>query len=192
MENDFGTLHIANNATTYQPVRQNNFRFFITDEKFNSLLSSDGSQTFTDGRDILDFSVVKFDVPHFSQETIEIKRGNSKVYYAGVPTWNEGSLVINDFYTADGKSILMAWQALSYNEANDTIPSSDVYKMTASVNEYLPDNTLVRSWDLEGCWVKEITEDGWDNESGNKKTVTAKIRFDRARQHANPAGSSSM
>ena len=49
--------------------------------------------------------------------------------------------------------------------------------------EYLPDNTLVRYWDLIGCWVKEITEDGWDNESSGKKSITATIRYDRAIPH---------
>ena len=134
-------------------------------------------------RSIIDFSVVSFDVPHFSQDEIAVKRGNSTVYYAGVPDFKTGSLVINDFVGADGKSILLAWQSLSYNVFEDTIPSSDKYKVDATVLEYLPDNTLVRYWDLKGCWVKEMSEDGWTNEDGGKKTVTATIRYDRAIPH---------
>lgn len=134
-------------------------------------------------QEILDFSVVKFDAPHFSQQTIEVKRGNSTLKYAGVPSFKSGQLVINDFSGADGKSILEAWQNLSYNVIDDTIQSSDKYKVNATILEYLPDNTLVRYWELQGCWVSGISEDSYDSESGNKKTVTATIEYDRAIPH---------
>ena len=60
---------------------------------------------------------------------------------------------------------------------------SDKYKVNATVLEYLPDNTLLRYWELQGCWVTGISETGYDSESGNKKTVTATIRYDRAIPH---------
>ena len=134
-------------------------------------------------QEILDFSVVKFDAPHFSQQAIEVKRGNSTLKYAGVPSFKSGQLVINDFSGADGKSILEAWQNLSYNVIDDTIQSSDKYKVNATILEYLPDNTLIRYWELQGCWVSGISEDSYDSESGNKKTVTATIEYDRAIPH---------
>jgi len=181
----FGTYHLADNPRVYQPVRQNNFRFIID---LGDLLrvgeNPDDSRSYiTNSQDVIDFSVVSFDPPHFSQEEIPIKRGNSTVYYAGVPSFETKDLVINDFVGADGKSVLLAWQALSYNVFEDTIPSSDIYKKNATVYEFLPDNTLVRYWDLIGCWVKNIREDGWNNENGGKKTVTATIRYDRAIPH---------
>lgn len=184
----FGTRHLADNPTTYQPVRTNNFEMVVDFSKINlnkpgstsALTSSIDAST---AKDVINFSVISFDVPNFEQDEIEIKRGNSKVYFAGTPTWNPGSLKINDFVGADGKSILLAWQACSYNVNDDTIPSSDKYKVDATVLEYLPDNTLVRYWDLKGCWIKGLSEDGWDNESAGKKTLTASIRFDRAIPH---------
>ena len=183
---EFGTYHLADNPRVYQPVRQNNFRFIVSG--LDRLLKvgenpNDASSYITNAQEVIDFSVVSFDPPHFSQDEIAVKRGNSTVYYAGVPTFDTKDLVINDFVGADGKSVLMAWQALSYNVLEDTIPSSDRYKVDATVLEYLPDNTLVRYWDLKGCWVKSIREDGWNNENSGKKTVTATIRYDRAIPH---------
>jgi len=183
---EFGTYHLADNPTVYQPVRQNNFRFIVSG--LDRLLRvgenpDDENSYITNAQEVLDFSVLSFDPPHFTQDEIAVKRGNSTVYYAGVPTFSTKPLVINDFVGADGKSVLLAWQALSYNVFDDTIPSSDKYKVDATVLEYLPDNTLVRYWDLKGCWVKEISEDNWNNESGSKKTVTATIRYDRAIPH---------
>lgn len=194
----FGTYHLADNPTEYQPVRKNNFRFILTgvDALLRAgITNAEGGADNLDeyigrsddiihgSQDVLDFSVVSFKAPHFKQEELNVKRGNSTVYYAGVPTFDAGDLVVNDFVGADSKSVLMAWQALSYNVVEDTIPSSNVYKKDATVLEYLPDNTLVRYWELKGCWVTGISEDDWDNNSGDRKTVTATIRFDRAIMH---------
>jgi len=182
----FGTYHLADNPREFQPVRKNNFRFILTG--VDNLLKvgenpEEDSSYIRGAQDVIDFSVVSFDPPHFTQEPLEVSRGNSKIYYAGVPSFDTKDLVINDFVGADGKSVLLAWQALSYNVYDDTIPSSDQYKKDATVLEYLPDNTLVRYWDLKGCWVSGISEDGWSNEDGGKKTVTATIRYDRAYPH---------
>ena len=183
---EFGTYHLADNPTQYQPVRTNNFRFIVFG--LDNLLKVGeieglAKSYINNAQEVIDFSVVSFDVPHFKQGNIPVKRGNSTVYYANVPSFDPGNLVINDFVTADGKSVLLAWQALSYDVIHDTIPSSDKYKVDAQVLEYLPDNTLVRYWDLKGCWVSGITETGWNNESADKKVVTASIVYDRAIPH---------
>lgn len=180
--------HLASNASLYQPVRNNNFTFLVDASEtspLNRLLRvnanpDDDSSYITNAQEVLEFSVAKFDVPNFSQNPIEVRRSNSRTYYAGVPSFNEGNLEIYDFMSADGKSILHAWQKLSYDVTTDSIPSSDKYKANANVYEYLPDGTLIRSWALYGCWITSVTEQGWDNSGGDKKTVQAKIRYDRA------------
>lgn len=183
---EYGVWHIVDNPTDYQPLRTNNYRFIV--QGLDSLVrvggdSSNEDDIITNAQEVLDFSVVKFDPPHFEQSVIEIKRGNSTAKYAGVPSFGSGDLVINDFAGADGKSILEAWQNLSYNVIDDTISSSNKYKVNATVLEYLPDNTLVKYWELQGCWVSKITETGYDSESGDKKQVTATIQYDRAIPH---------
>lgn len=183
---NFGTYHLADNPKSYQPIRTNNFRFLV--QGLDNLLRVAGDDTnlddyITNGQEVIDFSVVSFSVPDFSQNPIEVNRGNSTVYYAGKAKFGNGQLVINDFAGADGKSILRAWQALSYNVVDDTIPSSEIYKKDAIVLEYLPDNTLVNYWEVKGCWVSAIQETGWDNNNADKKTLQATIVFDRAIPH---------
>lgn len=183
---NFGTYHISDNPKAYQPLRTNNFRFLVSG--LDNLLriggdANDSNDYIRNSQEVIDFSVVSFNEPDFSQDEIRIDRGNSTVYYAGKASYGDNQLVINDFAGADGKSILRSWQALSYNPYDDTIPSSDVYKKDAIVLEYLPDNTLVNYWELKGCWVKSISTTGYDNNSSDKKTVTATIRYDRAYPH---------
>ena len=160
---EFGTYHLSDNPKQYQPVRTNNFRFIV--QGLDRLLrlggdAADENDYITNAQEVIDFSVVKFDVPDFKQDEIQIARGNSTIYFAGKASYNSGTLVINDFAGADSKSIIRAWQALSYNPIDDTIPSADKYKIDAVVLEYLPDNTLINYWELKGCWVTGVRETG--------------------------------
>lgn len=148
------TYHLANNPQAYQPVRTNNFRFLV--QGLDNLLRVGGNEDnkndyITNAQEVIEYSVISFDAPHFKQTPLEVRRGNSKVYYAGVPEFSAGQLKINDFAGANGKSVLEAWQNLSYDVYNDTVATSDKYKMDAIVLEYLPDDTLVRYWELKGC-----------------------------------------
>ena len=183
---EFGTYHIADNPTAYQPLRSNNFRFLIYG--LDRLLivggdEDDDNDYIKNAQEVLDFSVVSFDAPNFTQQTVQVNRGNSTVNYAGKPQWQSGTLTIVDYAGVNSKSILQAWQALSYDVINDTIPSADKYKKDAVVMEYLPDNTLVRYWELKGCWVSGLSETGFNNDSPDKKTVQATITYDRALPH---------
>lgn len=186
MSTTAGTYHLANNPQAYQPVRTNNFRFLV--QGLDNLLRVGGNEDnkndyITNAQEVIEYSVISFDAPHFKQATLSISRGNSKVYYAGVPEFSAGQLKINDFAGANGKSVLEAWQNLSYDVYNDTVATSDKYKIDAIVLEYLPDDTLVRYWELKGCWVSGLSEDGWDNNNSSIKAVTATIQYDRAIPH---------
>lgn len=178
-----GAYHLADNPTLYEIQRNNNFEFIVTnidnilragaDEDDTDAYISNASQT-------LRFSVVSVSLPTFSQAPIEIRRGNSVMKAAGAPTFNDGSLVVNDYIGADTKSALMAWQNLSYNVKTEKVGSMANYKKTCYLNEYTPDYKLVRTWKLMGCWVSGITQDQFNMDSGDKKTISATITFDKA------------
>ena len=114
MPNNFGAYHLASAANDlYEPMRTNAFRFLVTD--LDGLVRADSDDVIQNAQELLEFSVVSATVPTFTQEVITIRRGNSVMKAAGIPSFNEGELVIKDYMGADGKSILLAWQNLSYN-----------------------------------------------------------------------------
>lgn len=193
MAEQIGTYHLADNPTLYEVGRSNNFEFIIHFSKDNKLLpllrAGIQKETATDddyienGQEVIRLSVVSAPVPHFSQEEISISRGNSKMYAAGVPQFNEGTVVVNDFIGAGTKSVLMAWQRLSYDATTEKVGRMADYKMDCRLVEYTPDYEMVRYWDLKGCWVKGISEDDYNMEDANKRTIKATIRYDRAIPH---------
>ena len=173
-----GTYHMADHPELYEPQRSNNFEFIVTD--LSNLTRATDNTKIGSAQEILRMSVISTKIPHYSQSPISVRRGNSVLKYAGVPEFQEGSLVVNDFIGADTKSILMAWQNLSYNVKTEKVGLASEYKKDCYLIEYSPDMQKVRQWRLHGCWVSSITEDDYNAENNAKKSVSATIQYDRA------------
>ena len=184
-DNKYGTYHLGDNPTLYDPQRSNTFEFVVTG--IDNLLRAgyDGTEEnayITDAQETLRLSVDSASIPMFSQTPIEIKRGNSTIKFAGTPTFDSGSITVIDYMGADTKSALMAWQALSYNVKTDRVGNAADYKKDCYLLEYTPDfSRIVRQWLLKGCFVSGLSEDAFSmNGGGDKKTINATISYDRA------------
>lgn len=177
-DNQYGAYHLADNPTLYDVQRDNNFEFVVMG--IETLVNVAKGKTIVNAQNTLKFSVVSSTIPMFSQEPIVVRRGNSVVKYAGIPTFEDGQVVVNDYIGADTKSILMSWQNLSYDVRTEKVGRAENYKKTCYLMEYTPDYKLVRTWKLFGCWVSGLSESEFSNENSGKKTVTAKISFDKA------------
>lgn len=177
-----GTYHLADNPNLYEVQRINNFEFVVMD--INNILRAgmrdSTANRIANAQEILRMSVSSSAIPHFSQNPIEVKRGNSTLKYAGVPTFNEGSLTLIDYIGADTKAILMAWQNLSYNVQTEKVGLISDYKKDAYLIEYSPDMQIVRQWKLHGCWISNITEPDYSSETNDKHTISVTIQYDRA------------
>lgn len=178
-----GAYHLANNPDLYELQRSNNFEFVVPN--LGTLLragynDTDSNATINNAEEVLRISVVESSVPTFTQQVIEIRRGNSIMKAAGLPTFNEGSLVLNDYIGADGKSALMAWQNLSYNVRTEKVGKMSAYKKDCYLIEYTPDYTPVRTWLLKGCWISGLQMPNFSAESGDKRQITATVQYDAA------------
>ena len=183
LDGKHGTYHLSDNARNYEISRSNNFEFIVTDLD-NLILKAANSDTLgtpvENAQEVLRLSVTRASVPHFTQNVIEIRRGNSIMKAAGVPTFESGTLVVNDFIGVNTKQKLIAWRQLSYNVHTEKIGKMIDYKKDCELLEYTPDYTLVRSWLLKGCWISGLSEDDYSMESGDKRMATVTIQYDRA------------
>lgn len=187
---NIGTYHLADNPKLYEPARTNNFEFIVTDidsllyAGLNPELQHQANDYITNGQETLRLSVVSSSVPHFTLGVIDVRRGNNTMHVAGVPTFENHTLVVNDFMGARTKSVLLAWQALAYDVKTEKVHRADNYKKTCYLYEYTPDNDeVIRYWELVGCWISGLSEGEFSMEDNNKKTVTATIVFDKAIPH---------
>lgn len=177
-----GSYHFSSNKSVYEIQRGNNFEFVI-DSALNNV-SAYGAETkkFPNAQEYIRLSVAETSVPHYSQNAIEVRRGNTSVKYAGPISWGSGTLVCYDFIGAETLDILMAWQAQSGNPLYQTVGQQAEYKKTATLIEYTPDySEKVRVWTIDGCWISNIQEENFSQSSGNDaRRITCQIEYDRA------------
>ena len=107
------TYHIADKQL-YQPAVSNAFTF-IVNPNLSKLLYAGIDRSTVDEADAGDdnylnnvddtirLSVVSGKIPHFTLEPIEIRRGNSKLTYAGLPSFDNEELTLHDFVGARTK-----------------------------------------------------------------------------------------
>lgn len=174
-----GTFYMTQNPKYYEIQRNNNFAFYVSGLA-GSLEIVNNKYAAENADDVLKLSVASSSVPHFTQSVIEVKRGNNTMKFAGVPTFGEGNLKLDDWIGAGTKDILLAWQRKSYNVETEKVGLASDYKRDAYLLEYTPDYQLVRTWKLDGCWISGISEDNFDHDSNDKHALNATIQYDRA------------
>ena len=140
---------------TYQPAKGNFFEFIVQglDDLLkpgvDAKLTQDSDYVYN-GQEVIRLTVHETTIPHFQLGTLSIRRGNSVVKYAGVPTFEAGSLVCTDMIGAQSKAVLEAWQNLAYNVLTDKggrayKTDGTGYKRDAELVEYTSDHVRVRS-----------------------------------------------
>lgn len=182
-----GTYHLADRPELFEVQRNNNYEFIITDIDDilrPGMIGSEANAKIKDAQNMLRLSVTSAFIPHFEQQTVEIKRGNSTLKYAGVPTFGSGTLQFNDFIGADVKTILMAWQNMSYDVYTEKVASLQrtPYKKDCYLLEYPPDYFAPhRKWIIKGCWISQWNESDYTNDNGDKHQVQVTIQYDYAK-----------
>lgn len=188
MSNSLSAQHISTNLANYESARTGFFSLIVDNidnivkasYSGGNALEAAASDKIARAQEILKLNVVKAPVPHFELSKQTYRRGNDEVHFAGVPTFNSGSIVVDDVVGMDTKSILMAWQALAYNVHTRKGGRMKDYKKNATLVEYTQDFEQIRSWTLYGCWVQNISEGDFDKENDGRRQVTANIIYDRA------------
>ncbi len=200
MQNYLSASHISTNLDDYEAARSGFFTLMVgslaifnadkygakadakeSTDSINKLPKATGEGYIQDNaQDLLMLNVLKTSVPHFSLEVLEYVRGNETIRFAGKPSFEAGSLVVDDVVGLDTKNILLAWQAQAYNVHTGKGGRMKDYKKTCTLVEYTQDYEPIRQWELSGCWISELSEDDFDRESDGKRQITATLQYDKA------------
>lgn len=187
-DESLNTRHISSNLNNYEAARTGFFTLVVDDLtnllKVNYTGEKEAANVDTDyitnAESSLRLNVVKFPVPHFSVSTMEYRRGNDIVKFAGIPSWEDGTIVVDDVVGLDTKSILVSWLYLAYNPHTRKGGRMKDYKKHATLCEYTQDYELIRTWEIDGLFITKLQEDDFDRENDGKRQIQASFSFDRA------------
>jgi len=182
------TRHISNELHNYESARTGFFVLVVHDLD-NLLLRPDytgepdeapESAYLKAPEEGLRLNVLKAPVPHFGVGTEQFRRGNDVVKFATTPTWDDGTILVDDIVGLDTKSILMAWLYKAYNPHTRKGGRMSEYKKACDLIEYTQDYEVVRTWHLQGVFITKLSEDEFDRENDGKRKITADFSYDRA------------
>lgn len=188
-DNALGAMHIASDYASYEAARSAFFILTVPEAQLTNLRKptdktiDDASAKKLNNKkasEVLRLNVVKTSVPQFSVETSEYRRGNDVVKFATVPTWESGSLTVDDIVGVNTKDILISWLYLAYNPHTRMGGRMKDYKKRAILQEYTQDYELVREWEIEGIFVKKVSDSEFDRENDSKRQLTVEFEYDRA------------
>ena len=192
--------HISNSLHAYEAARSGFFALLLPEAEFRNLIRpdidpdtvKDENGNITDPTALLDsklatqyikLNVTRVKLPSHTIAQHNFRRGNHVVKYGGVPTFNDGNIVVDDIVGLDTKSILYAWWYLVYNPINKKGGRMSEYKKDLTLIEYTQDYVPIRTWDLKGCFILNIDEPEFDKENDAPRKLTINLSVDWSEQH---------
>lgn len=177
--------HISNNLANYEAARNAFFVLVVHDldnlVKPNYTGENPGDNDYIqDAENILRLNVVKSSIPHFSVGTEQYRRGNEVVNFATTPTWDGGSITVDDVVGLRTKDILVAWLYKAYNPHTRKGGRMSEYKKSAQLIEYTQDYEQIRTWNIDGMFITKLTDSEFDRENDGKRQIGVEFVFDRA------------
>lgn len=186
-DESLNTRHISTNLRNYEAARSGFFTLVVDD--LTNLLKpnfkgeaeeASESDRISNAQTVLKLNVVATTVPQFTIGTEEFRRGNDTVKFATTPTWDSGSLTVDDIVGLDTKSLLISWLYLAYNPHTRKGGRMADYKKTATLCEYTQDYELIRTWTLEGVFITKVSDDEFNREQDGKRQLKVEFSYDRA------------
>jgi hypothetical protein len=141
-----GVLGGSATGPTLEPQRANNALLHITDVP--GIPDQD-----------LVLALASFPIPKVNNGMVEIGYLNEKRKFAGLPTFDDLSVIYHDYVNLDKPvaDALLQWRHQVYNPHTGAIGLAATYKKSGFVQLFAPDGTLERQYDLLGVWPS-----GWD------------------------------
>lgn len=130
--------------------------------------------------------------PKTSVGVLEIQYGNTKTKFAGIPSYDSGTITWNDFYDYDTELILKAWQSAAFDDTTGAIGDAVNYKRTAYLTMFSPSGRKARRWKLYNCWVSDVNGDDFSNDGNNTRSLSATFIYDKAVRLENVEGESAL
>ena len=192
---------------TYEPQRTNNFELQIVG--LHNIVkagfsSSDKNHGYSDEvwrrlnkekestvRELI-LSIKSAFSPKTSVSVLEMQYGNTKTKFAGIPSYDNGTITWNDFYDYDTELILKAWQSAAFDDTTGAIGDAINYKRTAYLTMFSPSGRKARRWKLYNCWVSDVNGDDFSNDGNNTRGLSATFVYDKAVRLENVDGESAL
>ena len=138
--------------------------------------------------------IMTFSRPQVTFDPIEVPVYNSKIYFAGRPTWTNTSVTFRDDAGGNVSRLIGEQLQKQYDFMEQASASSGIdYKFISRIElldgaNGTTEPTVLETWELYGCFLTEVNYNDLDYGSNDPVTITCAIRYDNALQTTSPGG----
>jgi hypothetical protein len=132
------------------------------------------------GDEELSLSLASFPLPKVTNGIVEIGHVNEKRKFAGLPTFDDLSVLYKDYVPVNTSSILHAWRKLVYDPETGKIGLKWEYAKNGWAELYAPNGEFIRQYDLIGCWPSGFDPGDVDLAGEDTINITLTLTIDKA------------
>lgn len=155
----------------YEVQRQNNWYFEVSPPSAGN----------NDTKRVIELALDLGFLPNESSEEIEIHFVNERVYVAGKPLYEAGTLTLKDYVDQPVMKTVADWRARVYDPNTGAIGLARNYKVDANIVLFAPDGSFRREWLLRGCWPSAVNYGATlDMATAEQNKIELTIRYDKA------------
>lgn len=165
--NTLNADHIGQVGGGFEPQRANNGLLYIVGLAGNE-------------NDLLSLSLTSFPIPKSNVGIIEVRYLNQIRKFAGTPTFDDLSVVFNDYVDQNTAKVIADWFYLSHNPVTGKTAFASQYKKNGRAVLYAPDGTADREWECQGMWISTFDPGDVDMEGEDRIRITCTITIDKA------------
>lgn len=126
---------------------------------------------------VITLSLASFPLPKESSGIIEVNFLNEKRKFAGMVTYDDLTIVFNDYVDKETARLLYNWRYLVKNPVDGKIGNKSAYAKAGRMVKYGPDGGSDREYELQGIWPSALDggEADFASEDGIKVNMTLTI-----------------
>jgi len=159
--------HIGQVGGGFEPQRANNALLYVTGLAGNE-------------NDVITLSLTSFPVPKSNIGLIEVRYLNQIRKFAGTPTYDDLSIVFNDYVDQNTKQVLADWFYLTHNPVDGKTAFAADYKKNGRIVLFDPSGASDREWECQGMWIQVFDPGDIDFEGEDRLRITCTITIDKA------------
>lgn len=166
--------HIGANGG-HEPQRTNNGLLYITPPS----AVRDGIDTSLLASDEIRLSIQSFPVPKRTMGVVEMGYLNEKRKFAGLPTYDDLSVIFHDYVDVNIAQILWAWSYAVHDPRTGKTGLASQYKARGFFSLYSPEGSIERQYDVIGIWPSAIDPGEIDHEGEDTVRITMTLSIDK-------------
>lgn len=178
---ELGAYHMIGDDA-YEPQRTNNFELhvYFDDDDSRKLRTIDQMREInsSEAENVLILSTVSVSGLGTQSTTIEVAHMNTRIKFAGVPTYNDLTVNFYDFIGKSTERILSAWYGQVHNAKSQIVGRKSIYGKRALLVETAPDGSMARAWQIFGMFPTNYSLGDYSAETNETRKVQLTLNCD--------------